>query len=62
MDAMGKPYFHIVAESLADGAARVRWNEYGADEREEAIRAFKEVEVAIEHFPGAERCASESPR
>ena len=29
----------------------MRWNEYGADEREEAIRAFEEVETAIEHFP-----------
>ena len=47
-------YFHIVAESWPDGAARVRWNEYAGDEREEAIRAFEEVEAAIEHFPGAE--------
>ena len=46
-------YFHIAVESLPDGAARVRWNEYGADEREEAIRAFEEVEAAIEHFPGS---------
>ena len=45
-------YFHIVAESWPDGAARVRWNEYGGDEREEAIRAFEDVEAAIEHFPG----------
>ena len=30
----------------------MRWNEYGGDEREEAIRAFEEVEAAIEHFPG----------
>ena len=47
-------YFHIVAESWPDGAARVHWNEYARDEREEAIRAFEEVEAAIEHFPGAE--------
>ena len=47
-------YFHIVAESWPDGTARVRWNEYARDEREEAIRAFEEVEAAIEHFPGAE--------
>ena len=47
-------YFHIVVESVSDGAARVRWNEYASDEREEAIRAFEEVEAAIEHFPGAE--------
>ena len=47
-------YFHIVVESVSDGAARVRWNEYARDEREEAIRAFEEVEAAIEHFPGAE--------
>ena len=47
-------YFHIVAESWQDGTARVRWNEYAGDEREEAIRAFEEVEAAIEHFPGAE--------
>ena len=44
----------IVAESWPDGAARVRWNEYAGDEREEAIRAFEEVEAATEHFPGAE--------
>ena len=47
-------YFHIVAESWPDGTARVRWNEYAGDEREEAIRAFEEVEAAIGHFPGAE--------
>ena len=47
-------YFHIVAELWPDGTARVRWNEYASDEREEAIRAFEEVEAAIEHFPGAE--------
>ena len=47
-------YFHIVAESWPDGTARVRWNEYASDEREEAIRAFEEVEAAIVHFPGAE--------
>ena len=47
-------YFHIVAESWPDGTARVRWNEYARDEREEAIRAFEEVEAAIDHFPGAE--------
>ena len=47
-------YFHIVVESWPDGTARVRWNEYAWDEREEAIRAFEEVEAAIEHFPGAE--------
>ena len=47
-------YFHIVAVSWPDGTARVHWNEYAGDEREEAIRAFEEVEAAIEHFPGAE--------
>ena len=47
-------YFHILAESWPDGTARVRWNEYAGDEREEAIRAFEEVEAAVEHFPGAE--------
>ena len=47
-------YFHVVAESWPDGSARVRWNEYAGDEREEAIHAFEEVEAAIGHFPGAE--------
>ncbi len=47
-------YFHIVVESLPDGTARVRWNEYAADEREEAVCAFEEVEAAIGHFPGAD--------
>ena len=47
-------HFHIVAESWPDGTARVRWNEYAGNEREEAIRAFEEVEAATEHFPGAE--------
>ena len=47
-------YFHIVVESWSGGAARVRWNEYAGNEREEAIRSFEEVEAAIEHFPGAE--------
>ena len=44
----------FVAKRWPDGTARVRWNEYARDEREEAIRAFEEVEAAIEHFPGAE--------
>ena len=47
-------YFHIIVEPLTDGVARVRWNEYAESEREEAIRAFEEVEAAIEHFPGAD--------
>ena len=47
-------YFHIIVDSMPDGGARVRWNEYADYEREEAIRAFEEVEAAIEHFPGAD--------
>ena len=44
-------YFHIYLD-LAGG--NIRWNEYSADEREEAIRAYEEVETAIRRFPGAE--------
>ncbi len=47
-------YFHIIVESIQDDVARVRWNEYAEHEREEAIRAYEEVEAAIEHFPGAD--------
>ena len=47
-------YFHIIVESIQDEVARVRWNEYAAHEREEALRAYEEVEAAIEHFPGAD--------
>ena len=47
-------YFHIVVESVPDGTARVRWNEYAADEREEAVRAFEDVEAATDHFPGTD--------
>ena len=47
-------YFHIIVESLRDDVARVRWNEYAEHEREEAIRAYEDVEAAIEHFPGAD--------
>lgn len=47
-------YFHVIVESSPDGAARVRWNEYAANEREEAISAYEEVEAAIDHFPGAD--------
>ena len=47
-------YFHIIVDSMPDGGARARWNEYADYEREEAIRAFEEVEAAIEHFPGAD--------
>ena len=47
-------YFHIVVESVADGTARVRWNEYAADERDEAVRAFEDVEAATDHFPGTD--------
>lgn len=47
-------YFHIMVDPMSDDIARVRWNEYAEDEREEAIRAFEEVEAAIEHFPGAD--------
>ena len=48
-------YFHIIVDPMSDDdVARVRWNEYAEDEREEAIRAFEEVEAAIEHFPGAD--------
>ena len=46
-------YFHIYLEVLAD-SARLRWNEYAQEERAEAIRAYEEVESAIERFPGAE--------
>lgn len=34
------------------GTARIRWNEYAAQECEEAIRAFEEVEATNEHLPG----------
>ena len=47
-------YFHIVVESVPDGTARVRWNEYAADERDEAVRAFEDVEAATDHFPGTD--------
>ena len=47
-------YFHIIVDPLSDDVSRVRWNEYAEDEREEAIRAFEDVEAAIEHFPGAD--------
>lgn len=47
-------YFHIIVESIQDDVARVRWNEYAEHEREEAIRAYEEVEAALEHFPGAD--------
>ena len=47
-------YFHIQLELLGDDSARVRWNEYAEREREEAIRAYEEVESANRHFPGAE--------
>ena len=46
-------YFHIYLEVLPD-SARLRWNEYAPDERAEAIRAYEEVESAIQRFPGAE--------
>ena len=46
-------YFHIYLEILPD-SARLRWNEYAQDERAEAIRAYDEVESAIQRFPGAE--------
>ena len=46
-------YFHIYLEVLSD-SARLRWNEYAQEERAEAIRAYEEVESAIERFPGAE--------
>ena len=44
-------YFHIYLD-LAGG--NVRWNEYATEEREEAIRAYGELETAIRRFPGAE--------
>lgn len=44
-------YFHIYLDLTGEN---VRWNEYSADEREEAIRAYEEVETAIRRFPGAE--------
>ena len=47
-------YFHIIVEASPDGAARVRWNEYADDEREQAIAAYEDVEAAIDHFPGAD--------
>ena len=43
-----------IAQFPGDGSAYVRTNEYSKDEREEAIRAYEEVERAIRHFPGAE--------
>ena len=43
-----------IAQLPGDGSAYVRTNEYSRDEREEAIRAYEEVERAIRHFPGAE--------
>ena len=44
-------YFHIYLDLASDN---VRWNEYSADQREEAIRAYEEVETAIRRFPGAD--------
>ena len=44
-------YFHIYLDLAGEN---VRWNEYSADEREDAIRAYEEVETAIRRFPGAE--------
>ena len=47
-------YFHIFLERRGDGGGEVRWNEYSGREREEAIRAYEDVESAIQSFPGAE--------
>ena len=44
-------YFHIYLDLAGQN---VRWNEYSADEREEAIQAYEEVETAIRRFPRAE--------
>ena len=44
-------YFHIYLDLAGQN---VRWNEYSADEREEAIRAYEEIETAIRRFPRAE--------
>ena len=44
-------YFHIYLDLAGE---TVRWNEYSANEREEAIQAYEEVETAIRRFPGAE--------
>ena len=47
-------YFHIYLELLGGHAAQLRWNEYAEDELPEAIRAYEEVEGAIQRFAGAE--------
>ena len=47
-------YFHIYLEVLGSEAAQLRWNEYGEDELDEAIRAYEEVESAIHRFSGAQ--------
>lgn len=47
-------YFHIYLELMGERRAQVRWNEYAEDERPEAIRAYEEVEGAIQRFGGAE--------
>ncbi len=44
-------YFHIYLDLAGHN---VRWNEYSADEREEAIQAYEEVETAIRRFTRAE--------
>lgn len=52
--AHGLPLERVRIESAPNDGARVRWNEYAEEERDEAIRAFEEVEAAIGHFPGAD--------
>ena len=47
-------YFHIYLELMGGHTAQVRWNEYAEDELPEAIRAYEEVEGAIQRFAGAE--------
>lgn len=51
---VGRSTSTSLSSQCPNDVARVRWNEYAEDEREEAIRAFEEVEAAIEHFPGAD--------
>lgn len=47
-------YFHIFLERHGDGGGEVRWNEYSGRERDEAFRAYEDVESALQIFPGAE--------
>ena len=40
---------YIVVEPVPDGTTRVRWSEYAAEERKEAVRAFEDVEATTDH-------------